>query len=353
MAIENLQQHTEDCLDVVGMDEYQPTAAAPAAASRAVTGPSRAAFRPAGASGPALRPATRSAAASGTGGRGPGNELAAVLFPPSPQRAGTATASYSRQPLATVQASLGARARADPKPDKGKGRAVAQEWDGYLSSDDVPNAHVPVRRGGNMLDLRDSDDNDVIVQAGSTSFGAGGGGGGWAGRTGARAGRSDGREGSVNAAYAPGPPADGSSPPSGSIYISTLPHAFREGCESLARPRFLARRADSRSTLSVKNLYAVAEPKAKRARPANGSNGGYGGPSGGGGGGAGFGGDYDDYDDDDAEARAMDAMAPKKAASGGRQRGGGRGGRGKGVSRRGNSWSWRGKAARTRGGRKS
>lgn len=41
--------------------------------------------------------------------------------------------------------------------------------------------------------------------------------------------------GAVNTGRAKGPPKDGSPPPTGSIYVSTLPHAMRVGCESLLR----------------------------------------------------------------------------------------------------------------------
>lgn len=52
--------------------------------------------------------------------------------------------------------------------------------------------------------------------------------------------------GAVNTSRAKGPPKDGSPPPTGSLYISTMPHAMRLGCECLP---FLSAASEAELTL--------------------------------------------------------------------------------------------------------
>ncbi|GAA5983256.1 hypothetical protein JCM10908_000215 [Rhodotorula pacifica] len=326
VVLDELEEHTNACLDCVGMDEdFEPTAAAKPAAPATAAGPSKSAFRPAGAAvavparGAANSRPAPAMTAGGSKGAAPANHLAAALFPSSPAQnringvaAVAATKSKKRMSAAAFHED-----EVDDGEDevlaispakKGKGRAPPKRPDGYLTSDaydELP--EVDASLNGTFIDLCAEDEDDDHGGSRSAAAGPSRATGGTRQSAGARNG-GDGRDGAINSKFEPGPPADGSSPPRGSLYISELSAAYVDG---------------------YTRLYAKPEPKGKKARTSNGSNAGY------------------DPDLDDSEAREFDALAPppaKKPAGLGR---GGRGGK-RGGNRRG-SWSWRAKA-RGRGG---
>ncbi|GAA5863199.1 hypothetical protein JCM3774_000808 [Rhodotorula dairenensis] len=330
VALDELEAHTNECLDGVGMDEdFDPTPAQPAAApARApVAEPSKMAFRPAGTSAAAharnaaVRPPLVQLAA---GGGTRADNLANALFPSSPvqKHAYTATAASTSRKHQSAAAfdgddSAGGGVQYDeaeifassPAKNKGKGKGQGKSRaparpDGYLTSDgydELP--EVDASLNGTFIDLCADEEDDVHT-------------GPFRGPSRAAAApgrRSDGRVGPINSKFEPGPPQDGSSPPRSSLYISSMSAAYIDG---------------------YTRLYAKPAPKGKKARTTDhGSNAGY------------------DPDIDDSEAREFEALAPappKRAAGIGR---GSRGGK-RGGNRRG-SWSWRGKARGRGGGKRS
>mgnify|MGYP006902570765 CR=1 FL=1 len=227
-AVDELEAHTNECLDCFGMDEdFEPTAA-PAP----VAGPSKSAFRPAGAAAapaPAPpRPPPAAVARSGAGART--DNLAAALFPSSPAQKHTTGAAA---------ASMTSKKRYSPADDdaedevfaispakKSKGKGSARRPDGYLTSDGYDDAlpELDASLNGTIIDLCADEDDEMTGSRrgrGGAIFAAG------ANR------RGDGRDGAINSKFAPGPPADGSSPPRGSLYISTMSAAYVDGCASL------------------------------------------------------------------------------------------------------------------------
>ena len=224
-AVDELEAHTNECLDCFGMDEdFEPTAA-PAP----VAGPSKSAFRPAGAAAapaPAPpRPPPAAVARSGAGART--DNLAAALFPSSPAQKHTTGAAA---------ASMTSKKRYSPADDdaedevfaispakKSKGKGSARRPDGYLTSDGYDDAlpALDASLNGTIIDLCADEDDEMTGSRrgrGGAIFAAG------ANR------RGDGRDGAINSKFAPGPPADGSSPPRGSLYISTMSAAYIDGC---------------------------------------------------------------------------------------------------------------------------
>jgi hypothetical protein len=100
--------------------------------------------------------------------------------------------------------------------------AFHEEEDGYIDSDAYVAADTSLHK--TVVELSD-DDDDIVIADVSRNAAAG------PSRARAVARGSDGREGAVNTARAKGPPENGSSPPRGSFYVSTLGRAYREGCE--------------------------------------------------------------------------------------------------------------------------
>ncbi|GAA5938996.1 uncharacterized protein JCM15063_004390 [Sporobolomyces koalae] len=86
----------------------------------------------------------------------------------------------------------------------------------------------------------DDDDDDLIIEETAARAGRGGISGegiqtgrGSGGRGAIGAGAAPGTTGKVNSKRVPGPPQDGSPPPKGSLYLSTMSRVWREGYESM------------------------------------------------------------------------------------------------------------------------
>ena len=220
-AVDELEAHTNECLDGFGLDEdFEPTAA-PAP----VAGLSKSAFRPAGAAAAAAAPPRPPPAATvGRGGGSLTDNLATALFPSSPaprKRATGAATSKKRYSPADDDAEDEVFAISPAKKSKGKG--PARRPDGYLTSDGYDDAlpALDASLNGTIIDLC-ADEDDEMTNArrgrGRGIFAAG------ANR------RGDGRDGAINSNFAPGPPAEGSSPPRGSLFVSTMSAAYIDGC---------------------------------------------------------------------------------------------------------------------------
>ena len=114
--------------------------------------------------------------------------------------------------------------------------------DGFIDDEDALAAwdeadaalHKTMTEVVDLVDDEDEDEDDVIVAGpSSTQLQR-------RAKAARRTGAVAGGEGAVNSARRPGPPEDGSSPPRGSIYISTLSRAYKEGCTS-SLPSLLSR----------------------------------------------------------------------------------------------------------------
>ncbi|BGP02275.1 hypothetical protein NBRC10513v2_005923 [Rhodotorula toruloides] len=315
VPLDDLEVHASACLaifeDVSDTQQQAPPPgqAAQPAAPRAGTST---AFRPAGA-GTSAGSTSRAqanrpppAAKAGPPARSSGdNGLANELFPSSPpvQRSTRAAASAMGKTRAAtlVEDSDKDVGRGGARAGRNQGRrqydaAFDGEDDGYIDSDAYVDADTSLHK--TVVELSD-DDDDIVIADVSRNAAAGSS----RARGGTRGG--DGREGAVNTARAKGPPENGSSPPRGSIYVSTLGRAYREGYENLF-------------------TTATKSKSGSRALPGLGNN-----------------------DVDDTDARAFDALAPP-AKSTGRGRGGG-GRKASGGSGRKASWgSWRGRRGRGR-----
>lgn len=222
-AVDELEAHTNECLDGFGMDEdFEPTAA-PAP----VAGPSKSAFRPAGAAAAAAappRPPPAAIARSGAGART--DNLAAALFPSSPAQKrtmGGAAFTTSKKRYSPAADDDEDEVFAISPARKAKGKGPAQRPDGYLTSDGYDDAlpALDASLNGTIIDLCADEDDEM------TNSRPGRGGAMFAAGTHRR---GDGRDGAINSIFAPGPPADGSSPPRGSVYISTMSAAYIDGC---------------------------------------------------------------------------------------------------------------------------
>ncbi|GAA6051052.1 hypothetical protein JCM3770_005474 [Rhodotorula araucariae] len=300
-----LQSHTNACFNAGNPLEWSDTQQEQQAATPPpppppppVAAPVRSrgsAFRPAGAAlsaaaatgGSAARSRAAAKAAPAAAGA---DDLAATLFPSQSPRA------QRPQALASMSKGRGkGKGKATLVPDcdePGRGRApqdgAEDDLAGYIDDGELAawdevdaTLHKKMTVTG-VVDLvdEDDDDDDVIV-AGPSRPRAAVAGVAAAARKG----------GAVNTARVPGPPPDGSSPPRGSIYISTMSRAFKEGYE---------------------RMYARVPPKRPRSTTARGSGGGEG--------------NDDDYADvSDSDARAIDALAPPTKSKG-RAAGGGGGG---------------------------
>ncbi|GAA5828786.1 hypothetical protein JCM11251_005874 [Rhodosporidiobolus azoricus] len=347
-----------DCAPRAAADPFAGPPRPPSSRKAATATSTSNAFRPAGAApskppplGAPRAPPQRTVVVAGP----PPVDLAAQLFPSSSPRA-----TRKNPPVAATRKTRGRGSAATLVEDteeereeegfplragacgggaRGKGAAPPREedeFDGYLDSNDpefdeqlaawntqaggIGAVGEAVRGGGSgggdeeewedpadfaMLDrtvidlANEADDDDEISISGPARFKG-------KGKGKERAGRNDGSFGAVNKERRPGPPADGSSPPRGSIYVSTMSTAVRQGYE---------------------HLYARPDRSSKSG--ASTSNGGDGGL---------------DFEPDD-EAGAFDAAfsVPKPSGRGAR---GGRGGARK------SSWGWgrgRGRGARGRG----
>lgn len=237
------------------MDEdFEPT---PAQAP--VARPSRPAFRPAGTAATALlqnavkshSKSAATAAVAAAGGRPalarPDN-LATALFPSSPMRKrvtpGAASLSTKRHPAAAFGGDGGddqadedeILAVSPAKKDKGKGKGKSPARpDGYLTGDGYEEMlDVDASLNGTFIDLCADEEDEVNPRPfrgpsrAATAAGSGR--------------RGDGRVGLVNSKFEPGPPPAGSSPPKGSLYISSLSTAYNDGCEYLAHLGFTGSR---------------------------------------------------------------------------------------------------------------
>ncbi|BGO91671.1 hypothetical protein NBRC10512_008119 [Rhodotorula toruloides] len=315
VPLDDLEVHASACLaifeDVSDTQQQAPPPgrAAQPAAPRAGTS---AAFRPAGAGTSATSTSRAQANHPAPAGKAvpparssSDHGLANELFPSSPpvQRSTRAAASAKGKGRAAtlVEDSDEDDGRSGPRAGRNQRRqqydaAFDGEDDGYIDSDAYVDADTSLHK--TVVELSDDDDDIVIADvsrnaAAGTSRARGGVRGG------------DGREGAVNTARAKGPPENGSSPPRGSIYVSTLGRAYREGYENLF-------------------TTATKSKSGSRALPGLGNN-----------------------DLDDTDARAFDALAPP-AKTTGRGRGGG-GRKASGGSGRKASWgSWRGRRGRGR-----
>ncbi|BGP40366.1 hypothetical protein JCM10449v2_004328 [Rhodotorula kratochvilovae] len=271
ISLAELETHTNACIDALNALDSSDTqrqleaAAPPRAAASARTRTS--AFRPAGAAPPAAAaaggPTPRPRAAAKPPQPAAGADLAAELFPSQSPRA--------QRPPAPAPASKGkgkGKATLVPDSDDLPGHAAHEDedeeeddLDGFLDDDDLAawdEADAAMHKTlthTDVLDLVDENDDDDVIVAGPS-------------RPRARATAGAATGGAVNTERVPGPPQDGSSPPRGSIYISTLSRAYKEGYE---------------------RMYARAPPKRSRtARSAA----------------------ADDGDESDSDARAFDALAP-------------------------------------------
>lgn len=159
------------------------------------------------------------------------DNLAAALFPSSPagQRPARSATSNVRQPPAVGRPAdhdFEDEVVATSPGKKGKGRAVDHRPDGYLSSSDdlyeTRGQATGAAAQRSFIEIRDDEDDVIIEDGGGSNNNR---------RAAGSSRRTDGREGSINSAFNTGPPDDGSSPPRASLYISTMSHAFREGCE--------------------------------------------------------------------------------------------------------------------------
>ncbi|BGP24931.1 proteophosphoglycan ppg4 [Rhodotorula toruloides] len=330
VALKDLEVHASACLALFeDVSDTQQQAAPPGrAAQPAVPGAgTSSAFRPAGASASAAS-ASRAqanrpppAAKAGPPARSSGeNGLANELFPSSPpvQRNTRATVSAKGKGRAAtlVEDSDEHVGRSGARPGAGQCRqeyagSLDGEVDGYIDSEAYVDADTSLHK--TVVELSDDDDEDDIVIADVSRDAVAGPSrvrgdvGGPSRVRGDVGGGKDGREGAVNTTRAKGPPENGSSPPRGSIYVSMLGRAYREGYENLF-------------------TTATKSKSGSRALPGLGNN-----------------------DVDDADAHAFDALAlPVKST--GRGRGGGGGGRkASGGGGRKASWgSWRGRRGRGR-----
>lgn len=245
VTLSELDPHTNACLDAVNMLDSSDTqllqAGAPPGPPAAAAPASRArtsAFRPAGAG-----PSTAGGGSAARTRTGPDADLAAQLFPsssPRVSRSTTAAATAASRARDTGNSRTKGKGKALLVPDSDEagpapgGGADEDDFDGFIDDgalvawDEADAAlHKTVTE---VVDLVDDDDDDEVIVSGpglgpgppSTS------------RAGARKRAVVGGEGAVNSARRPGPPEDGSSPPRGSIYISTLSRAYKEGCASLS-----------------------------------------------------------------------------------------------------------------------
>lgn len=241
VPLDDLEVHASACLaifeDVSDTQQQAPPPgrAAQPAAPRAGTS---AAFRPAGAGTSATSTSRAQANHPAPAGKAvpparssSDHGLANELFPSSPpvQRSTRAAASAKGKGRAAtlVEDSDEDDGRSGPRAGRNQRRqqydaAFDGEDDGYIDSDAYVDADTSLHK--TVVELSDDDDDIVIADvsrnaAAGTSRARGGVRGG------------DGREGAVNTARAKGPPENGSSPPRGSIYVSTLGRAYREGCE--------------------------------------------------------------------------------------------------------------------------
>ncbi|GAA6062726.1 hypothetical protein JCM10212_005929 [Sporobolomyces blumeae] len=293
VPVDSYDVHLNECISAEDLEtQFQVSPARPsrtrnsdcpasASSSNARPGPATAArggFRAAGTAS-----ATRNAQASGSGsGSGTGTEvreatgrnLAAELFPSQEEGDGSIernrpapSRSSARTSNAPSYASSNAR-----KNGKGKEKAVLvqdsddgfDEHEGFLDDDEFGDEDWEMyeqanggggsgpRGGGGgahlhktVINIDDDDDDDLIIEdggatgghAGAMRTGRGGGNGGASGSRGRasgpiRGGR-DGAVGAVNAKRVPGPPQNGSSPPRGSLYLSTMSRAYKEGYERM------------------------------------------------------------------------------------------------------------------------
>ncbi|BGP32368.1 hypothetical protein JCM10296v2_004149 [Rhodotorula toruloides] len=316
VPLDDLEVHASACLaifeDVSDTQQQAPPPgrAAPPAATRAEIS---SAFRPA-AAGASTASTSRAQAnrPSPAGNAGPparlsgDNGLANELFPSSPpvQRNTRAAASARGKDRAAtlVEDSNEDVGRGGARTGRDRGRQQydaafhEEEEDGYIDSDAYVDTDTSLHK--TVVELSD-DDDDIVIADVSRNAAAG------PSRARAVARGGDGWEGAVNTARAKGPPENGSSPPRGSFYVSTLGRAYREGYENLF-------------------TTATKSKSGSRALPGLGDN-----------------------DVDDTDARAFDALAPP-AKSTGRGRGGG-GRKASGGSGRKASWgSWRGRRGRGR-----
>ncbi|GAA6001487.1 hypothetical protein JCM10207_006691 [Rhodosporidiobolus poonsookiae] len=361
-----LQAHVNSCLDGAAdaeddlfdldlnldHDRRTPTLEAtdPKPPPPPVASTSRAtAFRPAASKPtPARQPAPASAARSA---RRPSpapqaaDDLAAALFPSSPPVARKAPPA----PRPSEKDKGKGKARAptlvedsDEEPDEPPPRRrnpsppPEDDFDGLLDTDfdfDPGADDAPPGRGGEeeedndldatlhktvvIVDSDDDDDDEPVIVAGPSRGGGGGAAGGGTGtkRKAARgAGAAPGFSGAVNAERNPGPPQDGSSPPRGSLYLSTMSRAFKEGYTQMYSRSTTGGGANSRGRKTP--VVPIA-------------------------------GNYDP--DDDAAAFEAEFAVPKTTA--GRSGRGGRGGRARGGARK-TSWGrgrvWRGRGRKSK-----
>jgi hypothetical protein len=233
-----IEAHASACLaifeDVSDTQQQAPPPGRAAQLAAPHTG-TFSAFRPAGSGAPAASSSRAQAArlppAAKAGPPAGANTLANELFPSSPPIQRTTRAAVSSKgkgrAATLVEDSDEDAGRSGRRAGGDQGR---QQYnapfdggnDGYIDSDAYVDADTSLHK--TVVEL--SDDDDDIVSADVSRNAA-------AGSSRARGGTrgGDGREGAVNTARAKGPPENGSSPPRGSIYVSTLGRAYREGCE--------------------------------------------------------------------------------------------------------------------------
>lgn len=134
-------------------------------------------------------------------------------------------------------------ARAPPPPPPPQDDDDEYGQDGFPDDDgewEDPAAFAALDK--TVIDLVDEDDDEDEVVIAGPSRGAGMGGRGraaaGAGGRGSARGRGDGATGAVNSDRRPGPPVNGSSPPKGSMFVSTMSREWKLGCASSLSPRY-------------------------------------------------------------------------------------------------------------------